>query len=327
MNYKDRTLLVLKYLHDHSDERKSVSTRDIRTMLEKQGISATVQTIRRDIQAIQDAGFDISVNEEEGKLTRYNYVDRVFSEPEAQILVDAVASAQFLTAKKSRELINKLQEVTGPGFKKDMEPGISVSDQVKAGNEQILLVIQDVRRAIRHDRRISFLYMTHDVREGQIPKHQGFRYIVSPYATIWKEDRYYVIGWSERHGHVTVFRLDRISKLHILERSRKEEPADYNLQDYLDKAFRMYGNGREERVTLRCRNEMLDQIYDRFGTKAEIRASGSGWFEVTADVILSGTFYSWLFQYVGEIVLAAPESAAQEYARRLEEAMDDALGV
>ncbi len=326
MNYKDRTVLVLKFLHDHSDEQKSVSTRDIRNMLENNGLTASVQAIRRDIKAIQDAGFDISVTEEEGKLTQYNYVDRVFSEPEAQILVDAVASAQFLTSKKSRELITKLQEVTGPGFAKDMEPGISVSDQVKAENEQILLVIQDVRRAIRHNRRISFLYMTRDVREGQVPKHQGLRYVVSPYATVWKEDRYYVIGYSEKHGHVAVFRLDRISKLRILETARREEPPDYNLQDYLDKAFRMYGKGREERVTLHCRDNMLDQVYDRFGKKAEISATGNGWFDVTADVILSGTFYSWLFQYVGEIVLAAPESAAEEYARRLEEAMDDVLG-
>ena len=184
---------------------------------------------------------------------------------------------------------------------------------MKAENEQVLLVIQDVRRAIRLNRRISFAYMTHDVQEGKIEKHGGQRYIVSPYATVWKEDRYYVIGWSEKHEKVATFRIDRISRPQVLKTPRREQPEDYNLQDYLDKAFRMYGKGREETVTLRCKNEMLDQIYDRFGKKTNIQPTQPGWFETTADVILSGTFYAWLFQYVGDIILAAPESAAQEY--------------
>ena len=117
MANKDRTLLVLKYLQEHSDGRRSVSTRDIRDMLEQNGHHATVLTVRRDIKAIRDVGYDVQIQEEEGKLTRYFYTDRALSLPEAQTLVDAVVAAQFLTPAKSAALI---------GMLKDMRCGISI---------------------------------------------------------------------------------------------------------------------------------------------------------------------------------------------------------
>ena len=327
MANKDRTLVVLKYLQEHSDGRRSVSTRDIRDMLEQNGLHATVLTVRRDIKAIRDAGYDIQIQEEEGKLTRYFYTDRALSLPEAQTLVDAVVAAQFLTPAKSTAVIEMLKDIAGPGYRADLEPHIAVSDQVKAPNEQILLVIQDICKAIHHKRKISFVYMTLDIDLGRIPKHDGYTYLVSPYATVWKEDRYYLIGWSEKHNGVAVFRIDRIDQMKILKEHLKNPPEDYSLQDYLDKAFRMYGKGSEDTVVLRCRREMLDHIRDRFGDRAEIRKINEESFEATVEVILSATFYGWLHQYVGEITLISPEFAVQQYAARLQDALDDVLGI
>ena len=327
MANKDRTLVVLKYLQEHSDGRRSVSTRDIRDMLEQNGLHATVLTVRRDIKAIRDAGYDIQIQEDEGKLTRYFYTDRALSLPEAQTLVDAVVAAQFLTPAKSTAVIEMLKDIAGPGYRADLEPHIAVSDQVKAPNEQILLVIQDICKAIHHKRKISFVYMTLDIDLGRIPKHDGYTYLVSPYATVWKEDRYYLIGWSEKHNGVAVFRIDRIDQMKILKEHLKNPPEDYSLQDYLDKAFRMYGKGSEDTVVLRCRREMLDHIRDRFGDRAEIRKINEESFEATVEVILSATFYGWLHQYVGEITLISPEFAVQQYAARLQDALDDVLGI
>ena len=326
MPNKDRTLLVLKYLQDHSDGRRSVSTRDIRNMLAEHGHNATVLTVRRDIKAIRDVGYDVQIREEEGKLTRYFYTDRALSLPEAQTLVDAVVAAQFLTPAKSTAVIEMLKDIVGPGCSEELEPYIAVSDQVKAPNEQILLIIQDICRAIHSKRKISFVYMTLDIDLGRIPKHDGHVYIVSPYATVWKEDRYYLIGYSEKHEQVAVFRIDRIDQLKILKERLKNPPEDYSLQDYLDKAFRMYGKGPEDTVVLRCRREMLDHIRDRFGDKARIRKISEETFEATVEVILSATFYGWLHQYVGEITLISPEFAVQQYAARLQDALDDVLG-
>ena len=44
---------------------------------------------------------------------------------------------------------------------------------------------------------------------------------------------------------------------------------------------------------------------------------------VTVNV--SRTFFSWLFQFAGEMNLIAPESACREYAELLQEGLDDVL--
>ena len=181
---------------------------------------------------------------------------------------------------------------------------------------------KDIRRAIREDRCVSFTYMTYDVQGGRIPKHRGFSCTVSPYDTVRKGDRYYLIGFSEKHGRTVSFRIDRIGRLCILKKERLERLPEYSLQDFLDKAFSLCDKGREDKITLRCRAGIPDRIRDRFGARAVIRETGEDFFEAEADVILSATFYSWLFQYTGEISLVAPCSAVDAYTRRLEQALD-----
>ena len=44
-------------------------------------------------------------------------------------------------------------------------------------------------------------------------KHDGYRYQFSPYALIWSRDYYYVVGWSEKHGKLAQFRVDRMTAM------------------------------------------------------------------------------------------------------------------
>lgn len=36
-------------------------------------------------------------------------------------------------------------------------------------------------------------------------KHEGYRFVVSPYALIWNRDFYYMVGWSKKHGKLAQF--------------------------------------------------------------------------------------------------------------------------
>lgn len=41
---------------------------------------------------------------------------------------------------------------------------------------------------------------------------------------------------------------------------------------------------------------------------------------------ISGTFYAWVFQFVGEMNIIAPGHVKDAYAEYLQEAIDDVLG-
>lgn len=324
MPTKDRLLVLLQTLQERSDDETWLTTADLRSALEAEGHECSVRTMRRDVQSLHNCGYDIAVQEAEGLSTRYAYLGRKLSMPDLQILVDAVSAAQFIPQNRSEELIRELSTMAGPSHINELRPQILVSEHVKAKNKDMIYSVQAIRRAIDRDRKISFRYLQYNTDKQQVPKHEGTpeeNYVVSPYATVWNDDRYYLVGWSDKRNAITVFRIDRMKVPKQLPNKRIPPPKTFDVRDYTDKIFKMYG-GPEENVTLRCSTEILDQVIDRFGDQIDIHTKGTH-FTVTVPVSLSTTFYAWVFQYVGKMSILAPEHVRESYAGYLEVALED----
>ena len=328
MAMKPRVLYLMQYLEQNSDEQHPVTTAQIRKELAAKGCPVSIITLRADIQSLVEAGYEISITEKEGLSTTYSWINRDLSAPELQILVDAVSSSQFITKEKSNDLIQKLVTLAGPSYQASLTPQILVSEHVKAPNKQILLSVQAIRRAIDRDRKITFKYMEYNLDKKQVPRHKGTPqedYVVSPYATIWNNERYYMVGYSERRKDINTYRVDRMTGVKQVARKRIPTPEDFSIQDYTDKVFWMY-DGNEEDVTIRCRHKILDQVIDRFGEGIELKNVTKQTFDVTVPVCISGTFYAWVTQFVGEMTIIAPGNVKDAYAEYLQEAIDDVLG-
>ena len=328
MANKNRILYLLEYLRQNSDENHPVSTAEIREAMAAKGCPVVIPTLRDDIESLREAGYEIQINEQEGLSTTYSWLDREWSHPELQILVDAVASSQFITVEKSRELIEKLVNMASPSFRDSLIPQILVSEHVKAPNQQILLNVQAIRKAMEQDRKITFNYLTYTVKKKQVHSHAGTpeeKYRVSPYATIWNNDRYYMVGYSDKRQKVNTFRIDRMKNVRSYTSCRVPVPEDFNTQDYVDKVFWMY-DGREVTVTLRCKNHLMDQVIDKFGPDVNVTRENRDTFDITVPVHISGTFYAWVLQFVGEMTVIGPESIRSTFADYLQQALDDVLG-
>ncbi len=329
MPTKDRLLVLLQTLQKNSDDETALTTADILAALEAEGHDCSVRTLRRDVKSLQACGYEIDVREKtEGGYTRYAWMDREWSKPELQILVDAVCAAQFIPVSRSGDLIRKLATMAGPSHVKELVPQILVSEHAKAKNRDMIYTVQAIRKAIEQNKKIAFRYLQYNTKKEQVPKHLNTpeeTYIVSPYATVWNDDRYYLVGWSDRRRKVAVFRIDRMKVPTIQKKKREPAPADFDIRDYTDKIFKMYG-GPEEKVTLLCRTEILDQVIDRFGEQVELKDIQKDRFTVTVPVSLSTTFYAWVFQYVGRMKILAPEHVREAYAGYLEQAMGEVLG-
>ena len=329
MAMKPRVLYLMQFLEQNSDEQHPVTTAEIRKELAAKGCPVSIITLRADIESLLEAGYEILINEREGFSTTYSWVDRDLSVPELQILVDAVSSSQFITLEKSKELIRKLASLAGPSFRDGLTPQILVSEHVKAPNKQILLGVQAIRRAIDRDRKITFKYMQYNTDKIQFPRHAGTPeedYSVSPYATIWNNDRYYLVGFSDKRNEVNTFRIDRMTNVKLIQKKRDPEPEDFNIQDYTDKVFWMY-DGNEEEVTLRCKRHLMDQMIDKFGEGVNVSNVRRETFDITVPVHISGTFYAWVTQFIGEMTITGPGHVRDAYAEFLQEGIDDVLGV
>ena len=327
MAMKPRVLYLMQYLKQHSDEQHPVTTAEIRRELASKGCPVSVLTLRTDITSLIEAGYKIAIHEKEGLSTTYSWISRDLSVPELQILVDAVSTSEFLTQEKSGELIRKLESLAGPSSRASLTPEVLVSEHVKAPDKQILHNMQAIRRAIDRDRKITFKYLCYNAAKQQVPRHQGTPeedYIVSPYATIQNSSRYYLVGYSEKRDEVNTFRIDRMTDVKQIQRKRVPAPEDFDVQDYTDKAFWM-DVGEEEEVTLRCQHHLMDQVIDKYGEGVNVTDVTKTTFDVTVPVVLSGNFYAWVLQFIGEMTIVGPGHVKDAYAGYLQDGIDDVL--
>jgi len=324
MATKSRLLSLLKLLQQESDENCPLTTAQVRKALLEEGFPASIKTIRDDIETLKEAGYDILVQESSGLSTTYAYLGREFEASELQILIDAVSSSQLITKERSRKLIRKLAALAGPSNREGMEPRVLVSESIKAQNTQVLSILQKIRKGIKTSCKISFRYFQYNLNKERLPRHDGEVYVISPYATIWKNDRYYLVGYSDKRQRVVSFRIDRMEIPNVTRQKSEPVPPEFCVKNYTDKVTKMF-DGPEEKITLCCKNEMMDQIIDRFGLKVDIHPIDDEKFEVTETVAISATFFGWLFQYAGEMMLVAPEHVKAQYEAMAEKAMKHTL--
>lgn len=72
---------------------------------------------------------------------------------------------------------------------------------------------------------------------------------------------------------------------------------------------------------------MVNHIIDCFGKDVELQNIRDNVFDVTVPVSVCKTFYSWLMQYAGAMVIKGPENVKQEYEDTLRSALTSVDGL
>lgn len=155
-------------------------------------------------------------------------------------------------------------------------------------------------------------------------RNQGEWYVNSPYALIWNEDRYYLIGYSDKRKKVVTFRVDRMCMPKILEEKSVPMPSHFHVMDYANKTFKMF-DGEEQTIILECKKHVMKNLIDEFGVDIEVELISEDMFRATVTAVISKTFFGWLFTYAGEINLIGPEKVRQEYHQRIHIALHDTI--
>lgn len=315
---RSRHLTLIQMFYENTDEGHQMTVALIMDYLESHGVSTNIKTLRRDIETLTNHGFDIV--RVPSRPVRYFMGSRKYELPELKLLIDAVSSSRFITQKKSRELAKKLAGEASGYQRKELRRNIVATHRVKANNEQIYYTVDTINEAINKGKKISFKYTEYTPELKKVFRNDGEEYTLSPYALFWNEDYYYVVGWSDKHENVSVFRADRLYKPEILDEKAVKRPEDFSLEAYSKQIFEMY-DGEPVEIRLGCRNDLAKYVVDRFGDKLETKPLSSESFEVTVEVALSPTFYGWLFGFAGGIRILGPSEVIAEYNEMLNSAL------
>lgn len=307
-----RVLELLKYLYLRTDEEHPATIADMLDYLKGKGIHAVRQTVYGDLQNLITTGVDVVVI----KSTQNQYFigARLFEYPELKMLTDAVASSKVISADKTNELIQKLCRLTSESEAEKLQRLAAISSRIKPHNEKVYYIIDGIQNAILESHQIQFQYYEYTPQKERILKHDGYFYKLDPYALEWKNDHYYLIGYSHKHHRMAHFRIDRLTGVEILESTYIPQP-DFDVADYTNKMIDMFAADRTVSVELLCENRFMKTILDYYGEAVPTFPHDSNHFVTRIEVNPSGTFYGWVFKFMGGIKIVAPQECVEEMAR------------
>lgn len=313
-NQKLKLLYLLKILTEQSDEEHCMSAQALIDALDAYGIRAERKSIYDDIAQLIDFGYDIVlIKAKTGG--GYYLAGREFELAELKLLVETVQASRFLTLKKSRELIAKIEKLASGAEAKQLQRQVYVANRIKTANESIYYIVDDIHRAIQNNEQISFQYLEWNLDKELVPRKNGKIYRISPWALTCKDENYYLIAHDEQSNTIKHFRVDKMGHIKVLAgvaRQGGELFEKFDIAAYANKTFSMFG-GREEIVTLEFENHFIGVVLDRFGKDVPVRKKDKEHFQVRVQVALSGQFYGWLTGLGVGAKITAPEDIVKEY--------------
>lgn len=304
-NQKMKLLYLMKIFLERTDEGHPLTTAQLIDALAEYGITAERKSIYTDIALLRKFGLGI----ESRKTTTVGYYidSRTFELPELKLLVDAVQSSRFITARKSNDLIKKLSLLTNSYQAKELKRQVVMSERPKPLNEEIYYSIDAIHTAINGRFKIDFQYFDYTPDKKRTYRKNGEVYCHTPMALCWSDDKYYLICYSSKYDDFAQYRVDRMSHVRVSgEAADKVDKKRFNVAEYTKQMFGMYA-GELVRAKLRFDNSLVNTVLDKFGAGLPLQACGDC-FEVTVDVSASPVFLSWMFQFGDKAEIVAPDS-------------------
>ena len=305
-NQKLKQLYILRILTEQTDDEHPMSVKDLIGQLDKYGITAERKSLYSDVARLKE--FGINIESQKTNTVRYFVGDRQFELAELKLMVDAVQSSRFISAKKSAGLIRKIAALGSVHQAKQLNRHVFVEGQPKTVNEDTYYNVDAIHSAINERRQIKFKYFYYNTKKRRTYRKDGEFYIQTPIALCWKDDSYYLIAYSSKHDGFAHYRVDRMNNVSVLdEPSEKIVKDDFNVAEYTKKIFGMY-SGELVRATLSFSPALMNVVLDRFGRDIAIVEEPNGWVTFSAEVTDSPVFLGWLLQFGNSAKIKAPES-------------------
>ena len=288
----------------------------------------TTRTIRRDLQALEEAGFPLfdDKGRDDGK-TRWLVNGQAFKGLSAGLTVSELCALYF-----SRTLVESL---SGTPFRDDVESAFeklssALTPHMRQFLDQLPRVIatkgDPARRKDdpKQQRLIArALEATLQLRQANILYHSKSSertktYLVHPYRLAFAQGGLYLLAYVPEYGEVRTFALERLQELSLL------EDRFTPIEELPDTAFpHSLGvhSGPPERVEIEFQPAAADYVRSReWHASQQLRDDAAGCLLMTLDVCLDRALRSWILSFGPFARVVAPAALAKEIAEQFEEA-------
>lgn len=310
---------IWQILKEYSDCDHTLTQDDIaQHLVSEYGIVIERKAISRNISLLKEAGIEI-----ESRRAGSYLAERAFEDSELKLLIDGVLCSKYITAKHSKDLIDRLCGLSNKFFRAHVKNVYSVNEWSKTDNQALFYNIELVDIAIELNRRIAYDYNKIGIDKKL---HKSSYQVVSPYQLILHNQRYYLMAYSEFWGNMVFHRLDRITNMKISHKKAtpiRSVPGYENGIDYkeLSSAMPYMYSDTPEWIKLIADACIVDQIVDWFGT--DVRMSTlEDQDKVSVEIKASpNAMEHWAMQYINHVEIISPELLRN----RIKEALESGL--
>ena len=285
----------------------------------------TERTIRRDIEALQEAGFPLYDDREDGR--------RVWRLVEGykQKLTQSFSLAELAALYFGKNLLSYLG---GAPFAQDLESAFAkIREALPARSLPYLARVQDLFAArpeptkdysrkkdviaglvdaTLHERQVKVAYYSFNSRKTKA-------YTLDPYRLVYYHGGLYLYARAHEHGEVRTFAVERIERILVLE-STFEVPKGFNVSEYARGAFGIAG-GPAVAVVLEVDAAVAAYVRERVWHESqELEERPDGSLALRMKVTPGFELKSWIKGFLPHVRVLEPASLRQELAGEIEAA-------
>lgn len=282
------------------------------------------RTIHRDLNAVQEAGYTLTSEWQDGKKV-YSFLSRSRNIPPITFTLNQLMSLYLLRSlgvhlagtpfqREIDELFRTITSVLPDRYAAHLERIARVSLPLLHGARDYSSTagfIEELQRALLHQFRIRLAY----AKKG---KGEPEAYEVDPYTLVFHKGGIYLLGLALNRTGLRLFALERIRGIDVT-RQRFEIPADFQPEAHFGSAFGLVID-TPMMVRVRFSPEVAHTVKDRLWRPGQqVRTDSEG--RVTIEFIAAGEMelVSWILSYGMHAEVLDPPELRQEVKRQVRE--------
>jgi proteasome accessory factor B len=285
----------------------------------------TERTIRRDIEALQEAGFPLYDDRVDGKKV-WRLVEGYRQRLAQGFTLSELAALYFSK--------NMLSFLGGAPFAQDLESAFAkIREALPAKSLPFLARIQDLFSARpdpwkdyskKQDVIAALIDAILHQRQARVAYHSASSrrtksYDLDPYRLVYYRGGLYLYARAHEYGEVRTFAVERVQKVEVLEPGF-EVPSDFSPSEYARSAFGIFG-GKPESVELVFAAGIAGYVRERNWHESQTLADEpDGGVRLTMEVAPSFDLKAWIKGFLPNVRVVRPASLRDEIAREIEAA-------
>ena len=319
-----RLLLLKQYLEYNAGPDRVVTRKSIENFLKEEGFPVEKKTIYADL-AVLGQVFGMKLDYDPHR-KGYLLLNPSFNPYELRLLIDCVQASTFITEDEVKTITTKIRRLANEKDRTSLDRNIVVKDRVNRAEDSILRKVDIIHEALRLKRQISFRYFKYKAeriehREYYTTCEEENRLIINPRKLVLENGMYYLDYYQtpndyfDLYFHPRWFEVERMSDLQVLSEpiDTKELPDAH--PDGLPPEIMNLVTGEDKVITIRFRNNFIQNVLDAFGHQTIIIPHDEHHFTINLKAKCNGETYMKIASFGCYAKVLSPPDAVSGFNR------------